>query len=273
MKYIGTFPFGFPLQDVVQTDRSPKDIFVLGVYSSAVHAHWKNVRNETVVTALAVASEPYIFWRGDNAESIIGAIPIPKELGRLIPAAENFNGPSGKVLDDLILNPLGLERQNAWLCDLVPHSCVNTSQKKAIEREYLSVAEKYSLPRPTVPPVPNELSNEKRRREILAEIIESKVKVLIVLGDKPIEWFLSYYDNRWKKLSDFGHDAASYGKLHKVYLGDYKINVLPLAHPRQIGKLGQSSLVWYELHKSWVEKSGIDTLKIIREDGGDFQTH
>lgn len=263
MKYIGTFPFGLPVQDIVQTDRTPKNVFVLGVYSSAVHARWENARNETVVTALAVANEPYIFWRGDNPESIIETIPIPKELGRLVPAAQNFNGPSGKALDNLILNPLGLDRQNAWLCDLVPHSCVNPSQQKAIEREYLPIAEKFGLPRPTVPPVPNELTDEKHRREILKEIIESKAKVLIVLGDKPIEWFLSFYDNHWKKLADFGHDTTSYGKLHEVYLGDYKINVLPIAHPRQIGKLGQSSPVWYEIHKSWLEKSAAKTINLL----------
>ena len=36
----GTFPFGEPLRPVVQIDRGPKDVFVLGVYSSAVHARW-----------------------------------------------------------------------------------------------------------------------------------------------------------------------------------------------------------------------------------------
>jgi hypothetical protein len=42
MSYIGTFPFGQLVQDVVQTDRTPKKVFVLGVYASAVHARWMN---------------------------------------------------------------------------------------------------------------------------------------------------------------------------------------------------------------------------------------
>ena len=145
MKSIGTFPFGQPVQEVVQTDRTPKSVFVLGVYASAVHARWINNNEKTVVNALAVASEPYIFWRGENAESIIQKIVIPKELGKLIPAKQEFNGPSGMALDNLILNPLGLDRQKVWLCDLVPHSCVNPSQSKAIERAYVPIAQKYGF--------------------------------------------------------------------------------------------------------------------------------
>jgi hypothetical protein len=34
------FPFGEPLRVVAQQDRTPKKVFVLGVYASAVHAKW-----------------------------------------------------------------------------------------------------------------------------------------------------------------------------------------------------------------------------------------
>ena len=39
MKYY--YPFGEELKQVVQQDRTPKKVFVLGVYASAVHAKWK----------------------------------------------------------------------------------------------------------------------------------------------------------------------------------------------------------------------------------------
>ena len=97
------FPFGQPVQDVVQLDRKPKKVFVLGVYSSAVHARWVSVENKTIVNALAVASEPYIFWRGDNADNIIQQLAIPPELGKLSPADLQFNGRSGIALDELNL--------------------------------------------------------------------------------------------------------------------------------------------------------------------------
>jgi uracil-DNA glycosylase len=264
MKSIGTFPFGQPVQEVEQRDRTPKSVFVLGVYASAVHARWINTNEKTVVNALTVASEPYIFWRGENAESIIQQIVIPTELGKLIPAKQDFNGPSGMALDNLILNPLKLDRQKVWLCDLVPHSCVNPSQSKAIERAYLPIASKYGLAKHTVPPVPNLLTDENRRKAILDEIIESEARVLILLGDKPIQWFLSYFDNHWSKLSDFGRDNQLYGQLHNTQVGSKEIKVLPLAHPRQIAKLGQSSAIWYDVHEKWLKQSASKVAQYIK---------
>ena len=248
------FPFGQSVQKVIQTGWSPKQVFVLGVYASAVHAKWTGVDGKNIVTALAVASEPYIFWKGDNAKSIIEQITIPSELGNLSPAAQQFNGPSGIALDELILKPLGLEREDAWLCDLVPHSCVNPAQKKAIERAYSPITKRYGLPEHSVPPVPSKLADEERREEIFEELIESESKVLILLGDQPIKWFLQYYDNRWKKLSDFGYDSQQYGKLWPTKIIGKEIFVLPLAHPRQIAKLGHSSAKWYNLHQEWLDK-------------------
>jgi hypothetical protein len=36
----GTFPFGEPVLSLWQADRPSKEIFILGVYASAVHARW-----------------------------------------------------------------------------------------------------------------------------------------------------------------------------------------------------------------------------------------
>ena len=77
------FPFGESVTLVEQADRSPKRVFVLGVYASAVHARWTGPDGAQRVGALAVASEPEIFWRGDGAGGIIERIPVPPEAGRL----------------------------------------------------------------------------------------------------------------------------------------------------------------------------------------------
>lgn len=251
MKTIGTFPFGQQVQEVAQTDRTSKVVFVLGVYASAVHARWTNKDGRILVRALAVASEPYIFWRGENADSIICTIEIPDGLGKLLPAEPTFNGPSGIALDNLILNPLGLERKEVWLCDLVPHSSMNPPQKRAIEREYLPIVPKYGLPKATVPPLTNPITDEIRRNEIENEILDSNARILILLGDLPIRWFLSYFDNRWDKLSDF----EPYGHLHNTRIRNKEMKILPLAHPRQIARLGQSSEKWYEAHTRWIHQS------------------
>jgi uracil-DNA glycosylase len=251
---LGTFPFGQPLRKVIQTDRTPKKIFVLGVYASAVHARWINPKKKTVVNALAVASEPYIFWRGDRVESILHEIKIPEEFGELVPPDKQFNGPSGLALDDLILHPLGLDRDQAWLCDLVPHSCVNPNQQQAINREYMPLFEKFDLPYPSIPLKPRRLTDETRRNQILEEIITSQANYLILLGDEPIQWFLEFYDNRWKNLAGFGITEELYGHLHGTKIGNKQINILPLTHPRQIAKLGNYSKTWYQAHQTWLIK-------------------
>lgn len=42
MKYY--YPFGEEVHCLAQQDRTPKKVFVLGVYASAVHARWEKRR-------------------------------------------------------------------------------------------------------------------------------------------------------------------------------------------------------------------------------------
>ena len=194
-----TFPFGERVKLVQQQERTSKRVFVLAVYASAVHARWVDRGSKTVVNALAVASEPYIFWRGDNAEAIIKQINVPADLGNLTPAAKNLNGPSGKSLDERFLEPLNLSRDDVWLCDLVPHSCLNPGQKKALDRAYEPLAQTHKLPAVTLPPVPKQLADDRRRGEILTELRESHADTILLLGDEPIKWFLHAFDHSFKK--------------------------------------------------------------------------
>ena len=258
---IGLFPFGQEVRELVQTDRSPKRVFVLGVYASAVHARWVGPSGNHVIRALAVASEPYIFWRGEGAAEILSAITIPEQLGRLEPVAPKLNGPSGRALDNLYLAPMGLTREDVWLCDLVPHSCANSGQRRAIEREYLPLIHDHGLPTPTVPPVPSTLCSTRRRAEIVDEIRQSKAEILLLLGDEPIRWFLHPFTDRCQKLSDFGDTNEDYGVLNMIQLDDVKLQVLPLVHPRQADRLGQSTTKWYELHQGWLNSKRCSILR------------
>ena len=142
----GTFPFGAPLHPVVQLDRGPKDVFVLGVYSSAVHARWIGPDGRTRIRALAVANEPRIFWTGEGAAEMVARIPVPPEAGRLEPADPQFNGPSGRALGERILQPLSLDRSRVWCADLVTHSCQNPGQAQAVRERYAPPADKHGWP-------------------------------------------------------------------------------------------------------------------------------
>ena len=119
------------------------------------------------------------------------------------------------------------------------------------------------MPSPSVPSLPNPLVEQPRRDRIINEIKESKASVLILLGDLPVRWFLSSFDNRWSKLSDFGRDLQSYGTLHDIFIDDMKIRILPIAHPRQIARLGKSSAFWYEAHNNWNKQKAEELAKSL----------
>jgi hypothetical protein len=242
------FPFGQPVQKVEQKDRSPKKVFILGVYASAVHAKWISTQGKTLINAIAVASEPYIFWRGDGAQEIISKIKLPKEAGELIPANNNFNGPSGMTLDDKFLGPLSLTRKDCWLCDLVPYGMLNSSQISALQRnEYLFDKIRLKRHNMKIADLKNRKIDEIRRKEIVSEIKKSKAKYLITLGNEPIKNFIKYYDPKINLLNE-----QSYGQIKEITLDSLSIKHLALVHPRQAGRLGSHSSQWYEIHSNWI---------------------
>lgn len=250
------FPFGQVLSPCVEEDRRKKEVFVLGVYSSAVHARWI-MGGRVMCRALAVASEPRIFWDGnvDEAKAIIDKIKIPKELGYLEPAGQELNGPSAKVLDKHILAPLGYTRREAWLCDLLPEARLNSSQQKVIRERYQPFIEKYSLNEVTVPKRPSYFCDEKRAEQITDELMASEAGLLVLLGDIPIAEYLKRVAKvNFSTLGEYC-DLYGYGKITEVTIKDKTIKLLPLAHPRQIGALGAHSQKWFELHKSWEENN------------------
>ena len=249
------YPFGETVKRLVQEDRTPKKVFVLGVYASAVHARW-SVGSDVKCAALAVASEPRIFWDGnpEEAAEIIGRIKIPKELGALKPAGKHLNGTSAKVLDEHILAPLGFTRKDAWLCDLLPETRLNDNQQKVIDGIYEKYRKEYGLNEVTIPKRPSVFCDDERCKEILAEIEESKAELLILLGDIPIQQFLNKVASvKYNSLQEF-QDIYGYGNPTEANIGCTKLKVLPLAHPRQIGGLGFHSKWWKKVHQGWEDR-------------------
>ncbi|MFH1843311.1 MAG: hypothetical protein ABIF77_08880, partial [bacterium] len=250
MGKIGTFPFGQPILKVEQKNRAQKQVFVLGVYASAVHARWIGPDGKQLISALGVASEPEIFWRGDGVDEIVDSIDIPEGAGRLVPASPNLNGPSGQALDDCYLKPLGLGREDVWLCDLVPYSCMNGGQARALIRAYEPRATKLGLPEFCWNPVPVTLADDDRRTQIEGEIAETRPEILITLGDQPLKWFSRFHGSK-STLAGYGTDEMMYGRIHRIRINGQELGLLPLVHPRQAGRLGRFSVRWAALHEKW----------------------
>ena len=249
------YPFGEIVQPLVQKDRTAKQVFVLGVYASAVHARWKK-DGQIICQALAVASEPRIFWDGnlEEAKQIIASVKIPAELGTLEPAGRQLNGPSAKVLDENILAPLGYTREDAWLCDCLPETRINPSQAKVIKERYNPLMELYGLNPVTIPNRPSAFCDKKRAAEITEELMQSEACTLVLLGDIPIAQYLKKVaDVPYSTLGEYV-DLYGYGNATETVINGKIIKVLPLAHPRQIGALGAHSERWHQMHKAWEEQ-------------------
>ncbi|MBN1184244.1 MAG: hypothetical protein JXB49_18285 [Bacteroidales bacterium] len=263
------FPFGQPLLKVEQADKSPKKIFILGVYASAVHARWIDPDGKQIVSALAVASEPEIFWTGHDAEEIISKIRIPGKLGELtVPTNKGRNGPSGIALDKYYLGPLGLKRTDVWLCDLLPYSRVNAKQRTALDKHYTdAIIRRCGLRPANIPDFSKSEVDDVRMDEIYQELIASGAKTIITLGDEPISKFIGYlvkeknarglYKKKYSRLSGFGNTEIEYGKEHEIEIRGTKYKLIPLCHPRQAAKLGNYSKVWNDLHMSWIKSNKI----------------
>lgn len=244
-----SFPFGQPISAVKQVnDGIPKKLFILGVYASAVHVKWFGPDGKIRIKAMAVASEPEIFWNGENADvlSVIDRINLDARYGYLAPADNVFNGPSGRCLDKNYLEPLKLTRQDVWLCDLLPESRKNPSQTVALSKKYDGFVDiPYDFP-----PVPSLIADEKRVLEIVKELETSGAKRIVLLGDEPTKYFLNHFDTSIKRLSKI----EPYGKEIPVMINGNDYAVVCLAHPRQTAKLGKSNQYWYDKHQRWMSE-------------------
>ena len=249
------FQFGQKVQRLEQRDRSPKEVFILGVYSSAVHAIWKH-DGKQLCRALAVASEPCIFWNGDisEAERIISSIKIESKHDELSPAAAVYNGPSGRVLDERILKPLRLDRSQAWLCNLLPEARLNPGQFKRITEDYNPLIKKFKLNEVTVPKRPNTYCNEARCNEITEEIRMSGARKIILLGDIPIKQYLKRVaEIDFKDLKEYT-EKYDYGTPYSTVICDMNVEITPITHPRNIGRLGKSVEWCNKKHIAWENK-------------------
>ena len=257
MTHVGIFPFGQPINTLTQLNRGPRRVFVLGVYASAVHARWIGADRKTRIKALAVASEPEIFRTGHGAAELIRQVSIRKEAGYLRPAAPSLNGPSGRGLDEHYLKPLRIARADTWLCDLVPHSCMNDGQCRAIDRAYRPLMRALDLPEVLWPRAPKSeadwrgLVDSERMDGVASEVAEASPEILVTLGDAPLRRFGRCFGTR-SSLAAYGRSRDEYGRLHGATIAGHQMQLLPLAHPRQVVQLGRSSPEWTELHRHWI---------------------
>lgn len=143
-----SYPFGRKLKPVQPTPLRTQTVMVIGVYPSAVHARWVSPSGKTLIKAVAVDNEPEPFWDGTGESDFVNSVAksVPAEAGRLETPVSGLNGPSGRVLSELYLAPLGLERELCWIVDIVDHYLINDQQVAALHRDYEPLVQSGILP-------------------------------------------------------------------------------------------------------------------------------
>lgn len=123
-----------------------------------------------------------------------------------------------------------------------------------ITERYNPLIEPYGLNEVTAPARPSTFCDDVRAAQISDELKNSKAGLLVLLGDIPIAQYLT-------RVADVPHstlqeycDLYGYGMKSEVTIGGQRMQVLPLAHPRQIGALGAHSRRWHDAHVEWEQK-------------------
>ena len=243
------FPFGRPHRRTPPHRPEGKAVaFLVGVYSSAIHAAWYGPDGRRLCQALAVDIEPHSFWNGSDADHRVREIAsgVPREAGRLEPADPKFNGPSGVTVDQLYFVPLGLRRQDCWLTDLHDQYYLSPGNAAAIKKHYDPMAVRLGLPQANLPKRPSTVSADKSRlAQLEAEFVESGAELIITLGNEPLA---TLFPGGPRKL-----EVQGYGERRDaLFLGQHPVAAIHLCHPRQAGGLGQSTLRWTQAHADWV---------------------
>ena len=224
------------------------DIFVVGVYASAVHAAWHGPDGKQLCQALAVAPEPWSFWDGSDAGERISDLAawLPSGAGKLVPARSQFNGSSGRALKELYLEPLGNPR--AWLTDLHPVYYLSPGNAAALDRHYRPMARKLGLPPAELPARPPQVRPSRERLEELEqEFLQSGAELILTLGNEPIP---ALFDGQPSRLS-----REDYGRIiQRKLLGKYPVQAIHLVHPLQAARLGTSSSAWGTNHANWIQR-------------------
>lgn len=257
----GTFPFGKKVLTVSQTDRTPKPVFVLGVYSSAVFAQFKQYNTDSVIRNIPIDNEPEIFWSGgqETVKKIIADIKLPKLTGKLLPETRVSNGLLGRMLDKYYLHPLKLQRDQVWICNLIPHLVTNKNNRKSIKR-YNDLSSKLNLVKASIPTKKQrwDFITKKRLTEIIEEIFQSRAEVIISLGQQPLKWFFKEFDN------DLGNllSVQDYGLTTEVKIESVNFKLIPLFHPRQLLKEKNIDTRVGLLHYDWI-KTKAKKIKLV----------
>lgn len=246
--------FAFGRSATRRPPREPQgeaDLFVLGVYPSALHVRWTSPAGGTV-GALAVDDEPVVFWDGADADERVRrwreAVGWTDEWGTVTRASGN--GSSGRHVVRHVLDPLGVDAAAVFFTDCLPLYFVKEgpgSQGARLRAVYDPFASSHhglqpaDLPRR---PPPAELVRRAVAEEgqvLRHQLLASGSERVVTLGQEAAD-VLAAITGHDRVLLDTGPD---YGTRRRLRVEARDIEWIPLTHP------GNRAPIWATRHALW----------------------
>lgn len=250
------FPFGRPAaRRPPRRPDGPAELFVLGVYPSALHVRWVLPDGSDTVGALAVDDEPVVFWDGAGTDTLIADwqnnVEWRPEWGTV--GAAGGNGSSGRRVHQHVLTPLGVEPERAYFTDCLPAYFVKTgpgSQGERIRAVYDTSAATTGgalapadlPPRPSTRELVARTVNEERGT-LLAQLAEAGAPAIVTLGQEAADVFAALTDTPPLVLNT----GPAYGHPATVRADGRQLEWIALTHP------GNRTPAWADRHRRWVQ--------------------
>jgi hypothetical protein len=258
-KPVGTFAFGANILARPPSSNGRRQYYVLGAYPSGLHIHWTPPplpgHALRPVQAMIVDNEPSPFWDGDDAavryHQWLDQVEWRTAWGEVQPASEQYNGPTGRWMDQHILSPLGIRRAEACISDCLDVAHLSEAQAKRVSDTYNPVSTIAGLPPCTLAPAPDEAKIVEEAKgahldRLHDELQQCQPRTVITLGNAALRVMSMLLDDvepsAPKELV-----RAAYGKPRSATFEGRQLKWLPLVHPRA----GASIPGWVETHTRW----------------------
>jgi uracil-DNA glycosylase len=208
---------------------------------------------------MIVANEPTPFWDGSDAiihfEAWKHAVNWQSEWGVVDLPPTRLNGPSGAWVDEHILKPLGVSREEACITDCLDMARLNAGQASRVEDTYKPFATAFGLPVCTLRPVPageNGIVAETRDshlERLRAELRFCGPETVVTLGNAALRVAKLLFDS---VDPDPGRQLIgdTYGTTVRASFDGKIVTWVPLVHPRS----GERTNPWPDVHAAWEQE-------------------
>ena len=223
---------------------------MLGAYPSALHIAWWSPHRKGI-RALVVDNEPAAFWAAEDERQQIEAwkAAVGFRLGEWgeVETSDEVNGKTGRWVDEQVLAPLGITRDEACLSYCVDtYHCTDPGVAFAVAERYQPFAREAGLPEAHLAARPREgafveravtLHRERLRKELSVVVPE----IVVTLGGAPHRVLRAVTEMKGgRKLCP----DASYGIEQPLAVGGRKTLWIALSVPNP-------SVEYAEVHARW----------------------